>query len=632
MPLPLLTFTLNGWKGLNTLPNLVDKDPHYLEDCQNVDVDDDGVIAKRRGMERLTGITFGGPIHMIADFQNQAGFGSTATDRQRVIIVAGTTLCVIQSFHTAGYSINKTFSVSNALHYHAISNNGACYISNENGGAAPKVLCYAAGDWQYTSAELLSPTAASTISAGTTGSLTGTFYHRYTYVDIFGNESNPSIAQTTGVYCTTQTLECWVAPSSDPTVIEIDHYVLTPSGSQYRFVGTSSNTSSTYSVSVSEIVINSGVDLEFDHFECPKGKYVVIYNDMLIVAGDTSIPDIVYQSNWRYHRQFSTGTDFVRVVSGDGQAVKGFGHVFQDLVIAKADSLYLGQGTDNLNFNAIPHNQEYGILGQPSMTYFWQRLAFFSDDGIYVDNNVVPTEISRLIRTTLRKLNPANLTCIPPKQYCANYKYYKKIMWSVREATGAGENDTILVYNYELDTWVRYKGIEAICMGVVQKSDNYEFLYGGDSNGNLYWFTPPNGNSPNSDNHTGTKTAISAYAETPWIHLPRAVGVETWEQSRTEAVWVKIYAGGEPASGNSTISIVTNFYTDFSSTIRGTFTTTHNATAWPETSIDPKKFIFGGTLGTFNWIKFKFSNAVMDEHFKLHKIVVGFRARPQIEN
>jgi hypothetical protein len=169
-------------------------------------------------------------------------------------------------------------------------------------------------------------------------------------------------------------------------------------------------------------------------------------------------------------------------------------------------------------------------------------------------------------------------------------------------------------------------------MGLVQIGGDWEYLFGGDSSGNIFLFSWPEGGE-NSDTVGGSTTSISAYAETAWIHLPRAAGIENWERMRSEAVWAKIYAGGQPAGANSTISITTNLYTDFSMTIRRTYTTTHSAAAYPAiTPVQPKIIkSFGGDLGTFEWIKLRFSNNLAGEHFKIHKIIFGFRPRPDVE-
>jgi hypothetical protein len=629
--IPVQILELSGWRGLDTQSPITDTDPHFLADCQNIDFDDEGVIAKRRGMQKVNVTLSGsGGCNLIYDFYSQQGFISPS-DGQRVIIIKGSTLNVIQSFSLAGMTTSATFAATDALHYGTSANNGVCFISNENGGAAPKLLCYNGSQWVYRSAELTAPASAPSLVAGSTGSFTGTFTAIYTYMDIFGNESNPSPEPTVGVSLTGKNLNVGVTASADTTVDTIAVYVLAPSLSTYRLAGTTSNTSGTYSTSLTEATLGSSPEVVFDNFSCPYGKYVRIFNDMLIVGGDPTLPDLIYCSNWLFPRQFNLGTDFDRVGSCDGQAVKGFGSLLTDMVVAKQNARFLASGPDNTTFHTRQYDQDYGILGQPSMVSISKKNIFFSDDGVYLDPGNVPQEISRRIRPTLRQLNPANLSVIPPKQFTAVYKYYKKILFAVREATGAGPNDTLLVYNYELDTWTKYKGVQVQYIAPVHVSQNYELLYGGDSSSNVFLFSPPNGGSPNSDNHTGSTVSISAYAETPWIHLPRAKGMEDWERRKSESAWLQIYAGGEPATGNSTITITTNVYTDFSATIRGTYSTTHNATSWPTASCSPKLIKGFGSLGQFDWIKFRFTNNLMDEHFRITKLAIGFRAKPAVE-
>ncbi|HCV42630.1 MAG TPA: hypothetical protein DGH68_04030 [Bacteroidetes bacterium] len=632
MPVPTLVYELKNWKGLNTLPSVADKDPQYVENCQNVDFDDEGVISKRRGCRRV--LNRGARINCLYDFQKSAGFGDGTNSK--VLVFSGVTLALIHQFDEYN-TLTATFSVSNVGHYCCASNNGACYVSNDNGGV-PKMLCKVGSSWVYQSSALVEPGNVPALATGGTGSLSGSYQAQYTYIDMLGNESNPSpesmVKDLAG-----QNLNVGIVASSDPSVSAIGIYVLTPNVETYRYVGTSSNTTTTYSVSVTDATIESGDELVETSYQTPSGRYVCIFNDMLLVAGGDEQPDQVYVSNWMFHRQFSLGTDYDRVTSNDGQPVRGFGYLYSDLIVAKADSLHQASGADNTVFHTRSYNQDYGALGQYSITGFQKRLVFYSDDGIYVDSGSNPEELSRVIRTTMRNLNPVALFRRPSKQVSAHYKYYKKLLFAVRmnQAT-EGENDSILVYNYELNTWTIYKGIEATALATIEVSDDYEFLYGGDSLGNVYQFTPPN-SGWNSDNITGSTASISAFAETPWINLPKVKGVDGWERARTEAAWMKLYAGGEPAPGNSTISLQTTIYTDFNSaTVRATYTTTHAATL--ETSNTPvgiancePKLIqaFGGGLGTFEWIKIRFTNNTLDEHFKIHKVVFGFRARPGVE-
>ena len=633
-------YELDHWKGLDVYSSPTDTDPHYLSEAQNVDFDEDGIIEKRRGfLKGPATLSFSGPINMIWDYSSQQGFSGGVTDGKRVVIVGGSTLTVVDGFGTAGETAEFSATVSNALHYAVASNNGVAYISNETGGEYPKMLCYLNSAWRFRSAELESPTTLSSLSEGSTGSLSGDYKLRYTYEDAYGNESNmsPTPAAITltgtcsGTIWTGKNLDFTVSPSSDVTVDLINIYVLIPQSSIYQWTMTLSNSGATSGVvTQSNAWIQEGDPGPIDNYPIDKAKYVAIFNDMLVTSGDPSLPDLVHVSDVGFHRQFGAES-YDRVTSGDGQPVRGFGRSYNELVIAKSKSLFRATGSDPETFAARPYNPEYGALGQPSIVYFFQRLAFFSEDGIYADNALTPDEISQRVRNLMRQLNPANLSVTPPKQYAITDKYYKRIIWAVREAAGAGDNDTMIVWNYERNTWTRWTGVSCTALGAVQTLQDYQFVFGGDSNGKIFLVCPPNGGSQNFDNYTGTASVISAYVTSPWINIPKSLGIHAWNRVRTEMQHITIFAGGEPASGSTaSLTLTMQFFTDFSTTIRGTFTTTHSTSTWPVVTVDPKTITLTGKYGTMNWLKFKISNAEMGVHFKIHKIIFMFKLKPLV--
>ncbi|HCV42214.1 MAG TPA: hypothetical protein DGH68_01930, partial [Bacteroidetes bacterium] len=432
---PFLTFELKGWKGLNTLPDITEKDPHYLEDCANIDLDDQGIIAKRRGCRHVMNVS--GRVNSIYPFQSVAGFGDGTNEK--VLIFAGNVLSLIHQFDENN-TVEKTFSVTNNLHYCVSTNNGACFVSNEDGGI-PNMLIKIGSTWSFQTAALYGPSTASTVAVGTTGSGSGSYEAIYTYIDVLGNESNPSTSSNS-VALIGSNLDVKVYASTDSTVNQIGIYILSPGGTDYNYVGTTSNTTQTYSASFTDVQILSGDTVSYANDPCPEGKYLCLYNDMLIVAGSLTKPDQIYCSNWMFHRQFTTATDFDRVTTADGQPVRGFGYLYGDLVVCKADSLFLAAGSENTSFHTRNYNPHYGALSYNSITGFRKRLAFYSEDGIYVDSGSIPEEISRVIRTTTRNLNPVSLFRAPSKQVSAHYTYYKKLMFAVRSNQGSdAEND-----------------------------------------------------------------------------------------------------------------------------------------------------------------------------------------------
>ncbi len=628
MPLPTQIVELSQFGGLDSYNPDTDMDPHDFAAIQNVVTDEGGALSKRRGAAKVTINVGAGPVNMLYDLQIQAGINGVAADRIRTVIASGTTLYVVKLFNLGGQTIEATFSTSNALHYAVTDAAGACYISHEESAVAPKLLCNIAGTWRYVPSTLLAPAAAPVVS-GTTGSHTGTYSAIYTYQDIYGNESNPS-PESSGVNLAAQNLNVVVLASSDVTVSQINVYVLAPSLSNYHLSGTITNANGTFTHTISDSELLANDEAEYDHFPAPVGKYLAMYNDMLLIAGDPNVPDLVWASHPQFHRQFASAEDYARADSGDGQPIRGFGRAYDLAAIGKSDSLFSADGNSQTALSLRRIDGEYGVLGQPSMVFIGNRLVFFSDDGVYAHDTLKPEELTQKIRNTLRTLYSGNLAVVPPKQYSANYKYYKQLLFAVRETASAGENDTLLVYSYERGTWTRWKGNAPRVIGSVQNADDYEFLYGGDSAGNIWRYDPPNV-SNNNDNQTGTITAIDSYAETPWINFAKLSGQPNWERARIIPRYLKIYAYGEPASGNSTFSLTVTYFVDFKTTVISTFHVTFDAFAWPTRRIQEQTINYGGAVGTYRWIKWRFEHNRLGEHFAIAKLVHGHRVKAAID-
>ena len=117
------TLEIKGWRGLNTLPNIADKAANDIEDCRNVDFDEEGMIVKRRGCTHV--VTFSGTVNLIHNFESVIGF-TWAQDNQRVIVVAGSTLYVVQDFAVTN-TISATFSVTPTTHHACSTNNKVAF-------------------------------------------------------------------------------------------------------------------------------------------------------------------------------------------------------------------------------------------------------------------------------------------------------------------------------------------------------------------------------------------------------------------------------------------------------------------------------------------------------------------------
>lgn len=642
------TVELSGWQGLDTRVNIAEKDPKSVEDCLNVDFLQGGVIAKRRGFKSVIQGDGSSRVNLLYDFQSAQGF-STLSDSHRIIVARGTTCAVYTESFSA---VHATFSVTDCLHYAVSSDNGACIITNECADE-PKVIGYSGitSSFFMDALNLLAPAgwvslSGNPVSFTVFGDLDGTqgWQVRYSYVDQWGNESNlnsgknyklATISTSVGVAIDAG----YFLPATAQSVIQMNVYLRRTDEADYYFVGTLSNT--TYATGSKSFTIQSESSLKAttpvveDQYDAvPSGKYLAIYASCLVIAGDSALPDLVRLSYPGFYRQWDINS-FARAASRDSQPVKGLLPYMDTLIVGKSGSIHSGLGTNDENFLIKTLDNDYGVLGQGGMTTAQRRYVIMADDGIYIGyGGNVFEELTERIRPTYLALSKTALNAEPSRAFCANFRFSKKIMFGVRAASGDGANDRILVWDYgDGGAWTKYSVSGCRYLAQLQDSSKGRYLYGGDDVGNV-WLFMASGMSAvennDTNNVTGAAAAISAYFETPWLNLPRMAGAQ-WPRALTEAAWAQIWAGGEPASGNSTISLQTTVYTDFSSTIRGTFSTTHAAVAYPGVSCDPKVISgFAGDSDVFEVIKLRISNNIAGEHFKVHKVVFGFRVRPTI--
>jgi len=640
------TVELSGWQGLDTRVGIADKNPKSVEDCLNVDFEQGGVISKRRGFKGVLQGDGASPVNLLYDYQSAQGF-STLSDSHRIIVARGTTCAVYTESFSA---VHSTFTVSDCLHYAVSSDNGACIVTNECGGP-PQIIGYnsTASSFFCEALQMVIPDQFTGQAIGfhlPLGELTGAdpWLAAYSYVDKYGNESNlrpyTNHIITLSASYAVNINPFYCVPSTYSSIVQMNVYLKRGlTSDDYYFVGTLSNTQ--YSTDEKRFTISTEAQFKAtspisseQYDPVPSGKYLAIYASCLVIAGDAALPDLVRLSYPGFYRQWDINS-FARAASRDGQPVKGLLPYMDTLIVGKSGSIHSGLGTNDENFLIKAMDTDYGVVGQGGMATAQRRYFIMTDDGIYggYGGNVFE-ELTERIRPTYLALSKAALNAEPSRAFCANFRFSKKILFGVRGATGDGANDTILVWDYgDGALFTKYSVSGCRYLAQLQDSSKGRYLYGGDDAGNVWLFTA-NGMSAvennDTNNVTGATTAIPAYFETPWINLPRMAGTQ-WPRALTEAAWAQIWAGGEPASGNSTITLQTTVYTDFSSTVKGTFSTTHAAVAYPGVSCDPKVISgFAGDSDVFEVIKLRISNNIAGEHFKVHKIIFGFRVRPTI--
>jgi hypothetical protein len=630
MPLKTLQYELSNWQGMDRFTPETDCDPHFWHDLQNMECSDGGAMVKRTG-SRAVGTTFTQTINLIYDHQSQFNYGSD-TDRQRTLVVSGDILNVIKGFNSTSSTIEATFSATNAFHYAVTDDLGVSYISNANGGAI-KMLAYVGSSWIYQDADLKAPSTISvTYGATLSFTLTGTFQAVSSYVDKYGNES-PLSPESPEIVIANQAIDIPITVSSDPTIDYVKYYLLGPGMSDFQFSGTASNTTGTYSHTTTMAELMAGALAPSYLVPMPTGKYITMYEDMLLIGGNPTVPDSVWCSNRQFHRQWSDNVS--RCVTGDGQAIMGFGDSFDRKLVVKNDSLHLCEGDYPDVFKNRIYVSKYGGVGQNAVAAAEGRMVFYSDDGLYMDNGQLADEKTRKIIDYVKTLNGENVVSYqgaPSKLVVGSNRYFKKVFISTREDADSGENDTVIVWDYLRDNFTKYIGNAPRIMGTVQNANDLEYLYGGDISGHIWQFTPTSEKVYDDTVSSTTSTTISCYAETPWMQLAKLKGLPDWEQTRIVPRYIKIYASGVPAAGSTQVHLDAKYYVDFDEvTPISTFNLAFDVSTANEKKPTNQTINYGGSVGTFKWVKWRFEHAYLGEHLRIHKMIFAFKPKPSID-
>jgi hypothetical protein len=95
---------------------------------------------------------------------------------------------------------------------------------------------------------------------------------------------------------------------------------------------------------------------------------------------------------------------------------------------------------------------------------------------------------------------------------------------------------------------------------------------------------------------------------------------------------LEIYASGQPASGNDVVNLDCGYYVDFDRDNEiMNFNLRFTAHAWPEVRPYKETIYYGGKVGTYRWVKWRFEHAYLGEHIRIHKLVFGFKLKPSID-
>ena len=131
---------------------------------------------------------------------------------------------------------------------------------------------------------IAAPTAAPEVVQGVVGSVSGTYKYKYTFANSTTNvESDPSLESSAITVAKKKVDLSGIHTSSDPQVDRVRIYRTVDGGARFLFVGEMTNGTATYTDNL--IDVDLGSEVSDSNGVPPLGKYLEVYNGMIVVAG-----------------------------------------------------------------------------------------------------------------------------------------------------------------------------------------------------------------------------------------------------------------------------------------------------------------------------------------------------------
>lgn len=203
-------------------------------------------------------------------------------------------------------------------------------------------------------------------------------------------------------------------------------------------------------------------------------------------------------------------TSFIDIARNDGQQIMRVQALGDRLVIFKERSIYnlFFTGDADIPFTVQESDSNVGCVAQHSVQEVENGLVFLSFDGFYYYDANNSYKISLQIQTTLLSYNATRFN-----QARSMVQKNKNRYFCSMPSQGQTNNDTVVVWDWQLNAFSLYGGITANSMQTIYVGAIDERIYFGDYSGFVYRMdTGPD------DYPLNVQTAITAYYYTNWKH------------------------------------------------------------------------------------------------------------------
>ena len=242
-----------------------------------------------------------------------------------------------------------------------------------------------------------------------------------------------------------------------------------------------------------------------------KAKTIAQFNNYLFL-GNVTVNSSVEKSRilWCNIKDDLTwlGTSFIDIARNDGQQIVDICVLGDRLVVFKERSIYnvFFTGDADIPFTVQESGSPVGTIAQHSVKEIENGLVFLSFDGLYYYDANNSYKISFQLQSTFAGLNSSRFTQARSMLQKNKNRYFLSL-------PGASQtnNNTVIVWDHQLNAFSMYSGIAASSMATIYNSAIEERIYFGDYSGFVYRM-----DTGVDDYPLGVQTAINSYYYTNW--------------------------------------------------------------------------------------------------------------------
>lgn len=339
-----------------------------------------------------------------------------------------------------------------------------------------------------------------------------------------------------------------------------------------------------------------------------KAKCIAQFNNYLFLA-NVVVSSVTYKSRiyWSNIKDTSTwlSTSFIEVSKDDGQQINKIIVMGDRLVVFKERAIYniFFTGDNDIPFILQKSNSPVGCVAQFSVQEVENGLVFLSPDGFYYYDGNNAYKISMDIQTNISGYNSTRFNqCVSMRQKNKN-RYFCSM-----PSASQTNNDVVVVWDWFLNAFSIYDGINAASMASVWNSATDERIYFGDYLGFVYRM-----DTGSDDYPLNVQTAIEAYYYTNWKHYDDIV-----DQKGVPNVVVYYQAD------NSVLTFVYSYDFENSDTYSQTFSLATGSAVYGSAIYDLDVYAGVGGLqqrrdldGRGRVVRFGFKNSTIGESFQI---------------